>query len=118
MNRGDSRHPRIRSRSAHCEGIAAYDVAVRDARPSAYRLFGESYAPSNVTRGGPRDRLELARVQLELAVAEHAMSDALQALGRARLASGDAAGALDAVLGRDPRRADALFDRAFADERL
>jgi tetratricopeptide (TPR) repeat protein len=136
-------------------GVAAYEAAVREARPSAYRLSGSGYAPPGVTRGGQRDRLEQARAHLEAAVAEDPTPEALRALARARLAAGDAAGAfedldrayrtapddaniavdraialaeqgrlaeardaLSAVLARDPRRADALFDRALVDERM
>ena len=67
-------------------------------RPTTLRVSGFAYAPARVTRGVESenaDRLEAARALLASAVAANPSPAARHALGRALIASGDAAGAVE-----------------------
>lgn len=72
--------------------------ATSTSRPTTLRVSGLAYAPARVTRGietENADRLEAARALLSAAVAADPSPAARHALGRALIASGDAAGAVE-----------------------
>lgn len=72
--------------------------ATSTSRPTTLRVSGLAYAPARVTRGVESenaDRLEAARALLASAVAADPSPAARHAFGRALIASGDAAGAVE-----------------------
>lgn len=72
--------------------------ATSASRPTTLRVSGLAHAPVRVTRGTEgdnADRLEAARALLSAAVAADPSPQARHALGRALIASGDAAGAVE-----------------------
>lgn len=94
--------------------------ATSTSRPTTMRVSGLAYAPARVTRGVESenaDRLEAARALLASAVAADPSPAARHAFGRALIASGDAAGAIEqlGLANRDrPTDAAILSDLAVA----